>query len=54
MTRDVYLECMKLINEIGGISETMKTKHPDLSNDSDSIDDCLNQLYGLIFDEVDL
>lgn len=53
MTRDVYLECEKLINEIGGISEVMLTKHPDLVHDHDSIDECLDSLHDLLFEELE-
>ena len=53
MTRDVYKDCMNLINEIGGISEVMLTKHPDLVHDHDSIDECLNSLHDLLFEELE-
>ena len=53
MTRDVYKDCMNLINEIESITNTIDTKHHDTTNDVDSIREALDNLYGLIYQEVD-
>ncbi len=53
MTRDVYKDCMNLINEIESITNIIETKHHDLANDIGSIREALDNLYGLIYQEVD-
>lgn len=53
MTRDVYKDCMNLINEIESTTNIIETKHHDLANDVDSIREALDNLYGLIYQEVD-
>ena len=52
MTRDVYKDCMKLINEIESITNIIETKHHDTTDDVDSIREALDNLYDLIYEEV--
>lgn len=53
MTRNVYLECERLINKIGGISAVMVTKHPDLVHEGNDIDECLDELHDIFYEELE-
>lgn len=53
MTRDVYKDCMDLINKIESITNIIETKHRDTVNDLDGIREALDDLYKLIYQEVD-
>ena len=53
MTRDVYKGCMDLINKIESITNIIETKHHDTVNDLDGIREALDDLYKLIYQEVD-
>ena len=49
----MYIKIVSLNNEIESITNTIETKHHDTTNDVDSIREALDNLYGLIYQEVD-